>query len=119
MWRFRSAHKRQASSGTAQIESKHAHRDQERPMDGTYDLRLNRCGGCAVEPLSYVHGRAGPPLVAATIGAFLDDVAVQKGAHEALVCVQQGVRWTYAELKAQADAFAAGFWPWAWSPGIG
>jgi fatty-acyl-CoA synthase len=42
-----------------------------------------------VEALSYVHGSAGPPLVAATIGAFLDDVAAQKGAREAVVCVQQ------------------------------
>jgi fatty-acyl-CoA synthase len=70
-----------------------------------------------VEALSYVHGSAGPPLVAATIGAFLDDVAAQKGAREALVCVQQGVRWTYAELKAQADAFAAGLLALGLEPG--
>ena len=42
-----------------------------------------------MDALSYVHGSARPPLVAATIGAFLDDVAAQKGAREALVCVQQ------------------------------
>jgi fatty-acyl-CoA synthase len=70
-----------------------------------------------VEALSYVHGSAGPPLVAATIGAFLDGVAAQKGAHEALVCVQQGVRWTYGELKAQADAFAAGLLALGLEPG--
>jgi fatty-acyl-CoA synthase len=70
-----------------------------------------------LEALSYVHGSAGPPLVAATIGAFLDDVAAQKGAHEALSCVQQGVRWTYAELKAQADAFAAGLLALGLEPG--
>jgi fatty-acyl-CoA synthase len=70
-----------------------------------------------VEALSYVHGSAGPPLVAATIAAFLDDVAAQKGGREALVCVQQGVRWTYAELKAQADAFAAGLLALGLEPG--
>jgi len=70
-----------------------------------------------VEALSYVHGSAGPPLVAATIGAFLDDVAAQKGAREAVVCVEQGVRWTYAELKAQADAFAAGLLALGLEPG--
>jgi fatty-acyl-CoA synthase len=70
-----------------------------------------------MEALSYVHGSAGPPLVAATIGAFLDGVAAQKGAHEAVVCVQQGVRWTYAELKAQADAFAAGLLALGLEPG--
>jgi fatty-acyl-CoA synthase len=70
-----------------------------------------------VEALSYVHDSAGPPLVAATIGAFLDDVAAQKGGREALVCVQQGVRWTNAELKAQADAFAAGLLALGLEPG--
>ena len=70
-----------------------------------------------MEALSYVHGRAGPTLVAATIGAFLDDVAAQKGAREALVCVEQGVRWTYAELKAEADAFAAGLLALGLEPG--
>src|ERR1700719_475800 len=70
-----------------------------------------------MEALSHVHGSAGPPLVAAAIGALLDDVAAQKGAHEALVCAQQGVRWTYAELKAQADAFAAGLLALGLEPG--
>ena len=70
-----------------------------------------------MEALSYVHGSAGPPLVAATIAAFLDDVAAQKGGREALVCVQQGVRWTYAELKARADAFAAGLLALGLEPG--
>ena len=70
-----------------------------------------------METLSYVHGSAGPPLVAATIGDFLDDVAARKGDREAIVCVEQGVRWTYAELKAQADAFAAGLLALGLEPG--
>jgi fatty-acyl-CoA synthase len=70
-----------------------------------------------VEALSYVHGSAGPPLVAATIGNFLDDVAARNGDREAIVCVEQGVRWTYAELKAQADAFAVGLLALGLEPG--
>jgi len=70
-----------------------------------------------MEALSHVHGNAGPPLVSATIGAFLDEVAAQKGDREALVCVRQGVRLTYAQLKAQADAFAAGLLALGLEPG--
>src|SRR5882724_6888868 len=81
---------------------------------GSWPLQVGRR---SVEALSYVHGSAGPPLVAATIGAFLDDVAAQNGEREAIVCVEQGVRWTYAELKAQADAFAAGLLALGLEPG--
>jgi thioredoxin reductase len=49
---------------------------------------VERCGGRVVEALSYVHGSAGPALVAATIGVFLDDGPVPNGAREAVVCVQ-------------------------------
>ena len=57
---------------------------------------------------SYVHGHAGLPLTALTIGAYLDDVAASRGDQEALVSVGQGLCWTYAQLKQQADHFAAG-----------
>ena len=57
---------------------------------------------------SYVHGHTGQPLTALTIGAALDDVAASCGDQEALVSVGQGLRWTYAQLKQQADHFAAG-----------
>jgi hypothetical protein len=53
----------------------------------------------AVEALSYVHGSDGSPPVVASSGGFLGDIAAQKGLREALVCVQQGVCWTYAELR--------------------
>jgi fatty-acyl-CoA synthase len=70
-----------------------------------------------MKALSYVHGSAGPPLLSATIGAFLDDVVAQKGDREALVSVRQGVRLTYAELKAEADAFATGLLALGLEPG--
>ena len=41
-----------------------------------------------MEALSYLHGSAGPALVAATIGGFLDDGSEQDGAREALGCAQ-------------------------------
>lgn len=57
---------------------------------------------------SYVHGNAGPPLTARTIGALLDDVAATHGDRDALVSVAQNIRWSYAELRAEADRLAAG-----------
>jgi acyl-CoA synthetase (AMP-forming)/AMP-acid ligase II len=64
-----------------------------------------------VQRESYVHGNSDAPLIGKTIGALLDDVSASDGAREALVVEHQKVRWTYAELKAQADAFASGSWP--------
>src|SRR5262249_14265104 len=43
-----------------------------------------------------------------TIGAAFDRIVGQAPDNEALVVRHQGVRWTYAELKARVDAFAAG-----------
>src|SRR5229473_1700364 len=57
---------------------------------------------------SYVHGRRDVPLIAKTIGAFLDDVATSDGAREALVVAHQAVRCSYAELKTRSDSFGAG-----------
>ena len=58
--------------------------------------------------LSYVHGHSGTPLVGLSVGAFLDEIAAAYGDREALVSFQQGIRWTYAELKRRADHLAAG-----------
>ena len=59
--------------------------------------------------LSYVHGHTGAALTSSTIGALLDDVAARHGERDAIVSVAQGIRWTYAELKSEADHLAAGF----------
>ena len=70
-----------------------------------------------VDALSYVHGPAGPPLMAATIGAFLDGAAARDGNCPAVMCAEQGVRWSFAELKAKADAFAVGLLELGVEPG--
>ncbi|HEY3888104.1 MAG TPA: AMP-binding protein, partial [Caulobacteraceae bacterium] len=65
----------------------------------------------AAEPspdVSYVRGADQPPLREDTIGAALDEAARRWGEREAVVSVAQGVRWTFAELAARADAVAAG-----------
>ena len=58
--------------------------------------------------LSYVKGAETPPLREDTIGEALDEAARRWGGVEAVVSVLQGVRWTFGELKARADALAAG-----------
>ena len=58
--------------------------------------------------LSYVHGSHGVPLTELSIGAFLDQVAASHGHREAVVSFAQGIRWSYSQLKQQADHVAAG-----------
>jgi fatty-acyl-CoA synthase len=67
--------------------------------------------------LSHVAGATEPPLLEHTIGQALDAAAARWGDVEALVSVHQGVRWTYAELKARAEAFAAGLLALGMGPG--
>jgi fatty-acyl-CoA synthase len=66
---------------------------------------------------SYVRGATTPPLLDQTIGQALNTAAERFGACDALVSVHQGVRWTFAELKARADAFAAGLLALGLEPG--
>jgi fatty-acyl-CoA synthase len=58
--------------------------------------------------LSYVHGASDRPLIGETIGAHFDRVAERFGKRDALIVRHQQIRWTYRELKARVDAFAAG-----------
>ena len=58
--------------------------------------------------ISYVHGAMDLPLLGETIGQNLDRTASRFPDTEALVVRSQGVRWTYRELVARAEAFAAG-----------
>ncbi|MFI4974572.1 MAG: AMP-binding protein [Caulobacterales bacterium] len=58
--------------------------------------------------LSWVKGADEPALSEDTIGVALDKAASRWGDAEALVAPGQGVRWTWAELAARADAVAAG-----------
>jgi fatty-acyl-CoA synthase len=57
---------------------------------------------------SYVHGTSGVPLIGETIGVHFDKVAARFADRDALIARQQGVRWSYRELQAKVDAFAAG-----------
>jgi fatty-acyl-CoA synthase len=66
---------------------------------------------------SYVRGDTAPPLIGATIGAYLDEVARRDGTREALVIPHQQVRWTYADLKRRSDDFAAGLLSLGLEPG--
>ena len=66
---------------------------------------------------SYVHGVSATPLIGETIGVHFDKAAAQWGARDALIVRQQNVRWTYGELKARVDAFAAGLLALGLAPG--
>ncbi len=57
---------------------------------------------------SYVSGISDAPLLGHTIGEALDRAASRWGDRRALISPSQDVRWTWAELKERADAFAAG-----------
>jgi fatty-acyl-CoA synthase len=61
-----------------------------------------------VPDLSYVHGPTGAPLTGLSVGACLDEIAATHGDRDALVSFAQKIRWTYAQLKRQADQLAAG-----------
>jgi len=67
--------------------------------------------------LSYVHGASSQPLIGKTIGAQFDETCAAHPDRLALVVRHQGVRWTYAELKARVDAFAAGLIALGLEPG--
>ncbi|UYM06710.1 AMP-binding protein [Solicola gregarius] len=58
--------------------------------------------------LSYVSGTSEVPLLGDTIGGNLERTVATHGDREALVEVQSGRRWTYAEFNADVDAFALG-----------
>jgi len=59
--------------------------------------------------LSWVRGADEPPLMDITIGEALDRAAEQWSEADALVSVEQGVRWSWRELAQLADDTAAGF----------
>jgi fatty-acyl-CoA synthase len=57
---------------------------------------------------SYVHGANSQALIGETIGVHFDRIVARRQDAEALVVRHQGIRWTYADLKREVDAFAAG-----------
>ncbi|MDE8346124.1 MAG: AMP-binding protein [Acidocella sp.] len=57
---------------------------------------------------SYASGASQKPLIGQTIGARLDEVAAATPLADALIVPFQNVHLSYAELRDQTDAFAAG-----------
>jgi fatty-acyl-CoA synthase len=66
---------------------------------------------------SYAHGASEKELLSETIGARLDMVAAATPEADALIVPQQGVRWSYARLRDETDAFAAGLVALGLKPG--
>jgi fatty-acyl-CoA synthase len=60
------------------------------------------------KPVSYLCGTSDEPLLYKTIGQALQETAASFGNQDALVVCNQGIRWSYEELLAKVDAFAAG-----------
>jgi len=58
--------------------------------------------------ISYETGTSAVPLIGKTIGEMFDEIAGRYPDTEAIVSVHQGIRWTYRELKEQAEALARG-----------
>jgi fatty-acyl-CoA synthase len=66
---------------------------------------------------SYAHGASEVELLSETIGARLDMVAQATPDADALIVPQQRVRWSYATLRDETDAFAAGLVALGLQPG--
>ena len=56
--------------------------------------------------LSYVHGVGTAPLIADTIGGALNGAAERWGDRDALVACHQQLRYSYRELRDEADRAA-------------
>jgi fatty-acyl-CoA synthase len=65
-------------------------------------------GAADPNPLSYDRGPSTPPLLETTIGAKFADTATKYAHRDALVDVQAGRRWSYAELLASVRQLATG-----------
>ena len=55
---------------------------------------------------SYTSGTSELPLLGLTIGDLFDQTAARYPDNEALVCCQQGLRYSYRELKGEVDRCA-------------
>ncbi len=66
---------------------------------------------------SYVSGTSTQPLLGETIGGHFDKVAARWPDRLALVVRQHGVRWTWRELAARVNGFAAGLFALGLRPG--
>lgn len=67
--------------------------------------------------LSHVKGASSPPLLTKCIGEPLREAAERWPNSDALVCIEQRVRWSYAELDRRVDIVAAGLLALGLQPG--
>ncbi len=70
-----------------------------------------------MKALSYSHGVTTVPLLGETIGMHFDRTVERWGDRPALISRQQGITWTWRELGAKVDAFAAGLLAMGLQPG--
>ena len=66
---------------------------------------------------SYMHGASAQPMIGDTIGVHFDRIVARFGDRSALIAHQQGIKWTWSELSAHVDAFAAGLIALGLQPG--
>ncbi len=66
---------------------------------------------------SHVRGEISTPLIEDTIGAVLDRAMARWPDTEALVSVEQSIRWSYAEFGRRVDRLAAGLLALGLKPG--
>jgi fatty-acyl-CoA synthase len=66
---------------------------------------------------SYANGSGDSPLLGMTVGQLLDEAACRWSDHDALIVVDQGVRWEWRELRERARTFAAGLLALGLEPG--
>jgi fatty-acyl-CoA synthase len=66
---------------------------------------------------SYANGSGDSPLLGVTVGQLLDEAACRWPDQEALIVVDQGVRWEWRELRERARTFAAGLLALGLEPG--
>ena len=66
---------------------------------------------------SYANGSGDSPLLGVTVGQLLDEAASRWPDQDALIVVDQGVRWTWRELRERARTFAAGLLALGLEPG--
>jgi len=66
---------------------------------------------------SHARGESTPPLIEDTIGAVLDHAVSRWPDTEALVSIDQGIRWTYSQFHRRVDDVAAGLLALGLEPG--
>ena len=67
--------------------------------------------------MSYSHGGGGPPLLGLTVSGVLDNAAENWPDRDAVIVSEQGVRWSWKELRQRARKLAVGLLATGLEPG--